>query len=103
MNKLIVALLAVISLTVNAKEIGEVTNKAGGKTILTDANCTIDDNYLYGLAINPNEPPTSFCWDYDKKTEAVNIYLPLNNVIQIPAKSFKDRDDKTDPKPTNVI
>jgi len=103
MNKVLIALLTCVSMSAGAKEIGEVTNKAGGKTILTDFECTVADGYSYGIAINPNEPPTSFCWDYDKKTESVNIYLPLNQVIQVPVKSFKDRNDKTDPKPTVAI
>ena len=103
MNKLIVALLAVISMTVNAKEIGEVKNKAGGKTILTDAECTVRNGYMYGLSVNPNEPPTSFCWEYDKVKEEVNIYLPFNQVIGVPVKSFKERNSETDPKPTTVI
>ena len=101
MNKLLIGLLAVVSISVNAKEIGQVTNKLGGLTILTDTQCPISEEHLYGIATGKDIPPTTFCWTVIK--DDVVLYLPLNKSIKINLDQFEKPNKAKDVKPTVSI
>jgi len=101
MNKLLIGLLAVVSISVNAKEIGQVTNKLGGLTILTDVQCPVSEDHLYGLATGKDIPVTTFCWSVVK--DDVIISLPLNKTIKINLNEFEKPNKSKDVKPFVAI
>ena len=101
MNKLIIAvLLAGVAVNTYAKEVAQFTNKNGGLTVLTDAACPVDDDYLYGVATGAKVATQSFCWTVSG--EDVILYLPLNKSVKVPLKEFEKPNGKT-PKPYSVL
>lgn len=100
MSKLLIGLLAVVSIGVQAKEVGQYTNNNGGLTILTDASCPIDDHYLYGLATGDKVATQTFCWLVSG--DDVVLYLPLGNSVKVPIKQFEKPNGKQ-PKTYNAL
>ena len=87
-------LAAGINQVASAEVIGEVTNKAGGKTVITDEDCPVSEAFFYGVAYTKDkDTPMSFCWGL--KGDDVIIYFPLNKQISIPIKQFKEPNGKT--------
>lgn len=101
MNKLLIGLLTVVSISAQAKELGQVQNKLGGLTILTDTACPVSDEHLYGIATGKDIPPVSFCWTV--KGDDVVLFLPLNKSIKINLDEFEKPDKTKDVKPTVSI
>ena len=101
MNKFIVALFALIAISASAKEIGQVENKLGGLTILTDVTCPISNDHLYGMATGKDIPVTTFCWTV--KGDDVVLYLPLDKSIKININEFEKPNKTKDVKPFVAI
>lgn len=92
-------LLALLALNSHAKEIGEFTNKSGGKTILTDADCPVDETKFYGLVTSTTYATQTFCWEVSSDKKTIVMYFPLNKKLLTPISNFEKRDAATDKSP----
>lgn len=79
--------------TAEAEIIGELVNKAGGKTVITDEDCPINEAFFYGVASSKTNQPMSFCWGI--QDENVIMYFPFNKQIAAPINNFKEPNGKT--------
>jgi hypothetical protein len=94
MIRLFLFLTLLYAAGVNAKEIAQVENEAGGLTILTDDECAVSEKHLMGIATSKDDLPMSFCWVTDKSEKNVLIFFPLNKQISIPIDVFEKPDAK---------
>ena len=101
-TKLIAGLLLTLCCSATyCKELGQVTNKLGGLTILTDITCPVSDDHLYGMATGKDIPVTTFCWTV--KGDDVVLYLPLDKSIKININEFEKPNKTKDVKPFVAI
>jgi hypothetical protein len=62
MKKLLLVVLSILSLNAVAEIIGELPNKAGGKIVLLDRQCTTVQNTFVAFSYLPDNRSLIGCW-----------------------------------------